>query len=101
MIKIKQVIRTHQQIVFIFVQKLFKRAELRDKINVIKIKKVNRTDQQMLFISEQKLFKRAELRDKINVIEHNGIIRRKIMFRLKLWKHLQASNLYFIFGAML
>ena len=35
MIRIKKVIRTDQWIVFIFVWKLFKRVELRDKINVI------------------------------------------------------------------
>ena len=34
-IRIKKVIRTDQLIVFIFVWKLFKRVELRDKINVI------------------------------------------------------------------
>ena len=34
-IRIKKVIRTDQWIVFIFVWKLFKRVELRDKINVI------------------------------------------------------------------
>ena len=33
-IRIKKVIRTDQWIVFIFVWKLFKRVELRDKINV-------------------------------------------------------------------
>ena len=33
-IRIKKVIRTDQEIIFIFVSKLFKRAELTDKINV-------------------------------------------------------------------
>ena len=35
MIRIKKVIRTDQWIVSIFVWKLFKRVELRDKTNVI------------------------------------------------------------------
>ena len=34
-IRIKKVIRTDQRIVFIFVWKLFKRVELKGKINVI------------------------------------------------------------------
>ena len=33
-IRIKKVIRTDQWIVFIFIWKLFKKVELRDKINV-------------------------------------------------------------------
>ena len=40
MIRIKKVIRTDQWIVFIFVWKLFKRVELRDKINVIERNRV-------------------------------------------------------------
>ena len=40
MISIKKVIRTDQWIVFIFVWKLFKRVELRDKINVIERNRV-------------------------------------------------------------
>ena len=39
-IRIKKVIRTDQWIVFIFVWKLFKRVELRDKINVIEHNRV-------------------------------------------------------------
>ena len=39
-IKIKKVIRTDQWIVFIFVWRLFKRVELRDKINVIEHNRV-------------------------------------------------------------
>ena len=39
-IRIKKVIRTDQWIVFIFVWKLFKRLELRDKINVIEHNRV-------------------------------------------------------------
>ena len=39
-IRIKKVIRTDQWIVFIFVWKLFKRVELRDKINVIEHSRV-------------------------------------------------------------
>ena len=39
-IRIKKVIRTDQWIVFIFVWKLFKRVELRDKINVIERNRV-------------------------------------------------------------
>ena len=39
-IRIKKVIRTDQWIVFIFVWKLFKRVELRDKINVTEHNKV-------------------------------------------------------------
>ena len=38
--RIKKVIRTDQKIVFIFAWKLFKRAELRDKINVIEHNRV-------------------------------------------------------------
>ena len=38
--RIKKVIRTDQWIVFIFVRKLFKRVELRDKINVIEHNRV-------------------------------------------------------------
>ena len=45
------------------------------------------------------MFKRAELRDKINVVEHNRVIRR--VFRLSLWKNLQVSKLYIIFGAII
>ena len=40
MISIKKVIRTDQWIVFIFVWKLFKRVELRGKINVIERNRV-------------------------------------------------------------
>ena len=40
MTRIKKVIRTDQWIVFIFVWKLFKRVELRDKINVIEHNRV-------------------------------------------------------------
>ena len=40
MISIKKVIRTDQWIVFIFVWKLFKKVELRDKINVIERNRV-------------------------------------------------------------
>ena len=40
MIRIKKVIRADQWIVFIFVWKLFKRVELRDKINVIEHNRV-------------------------------------------------------------
>ena len=39
-IRIKKVIRTDQWIVFIFVWKLFKRVELRDKINVVEHNRV-------------------------------------------------------------
>ena len=39
-IRIKKVIRTDQWIVFIFVWKLFKRVELKDKINVIEHNRV-------------------------------------------------------------
>ena len=39
-ITIKKVIRTDQWIVFIFVWKLFKRVELKDKINVIEHNRV-------------------------------------------------------------
>ena len=39
-IRIKKVIRTDQWIVFIFVWKLFKRLQLRDKINVIEHNRV-------------------------------------------------------------
>ena len=39
-IRIKKVIRADQWIVSIFVWKLFKRLELRDKINVIRHKRV-------------------------------------------------------------
>ena len=39
-IRIKKVIRTDQWIVFIFVWKLFKRVELKDKINVTEHKRV-------------------------------------------------------------
>ena len=67
----------------------------------IKIKKVIRTDQWIVFIFVWRLFKRVELRDKINVTEHNRVITRRIMFRLSLWKNLQVSKLYIIFGAIL
>ena len=67
----------------------------------IKIKKVIRTDQWIVFIFVWGLFKRVELRDKINVTEHNRVITRRIMFRLSLWKNLQVSKLYIIFGAIL
>ena len=67
----------------------------------IKVKKVIRTDQWIVFIFVWRLFKRVELRDKINVIEHNRVITRRIMFRLSLWKNLQVSKLYIIFGAIL
>ena len=67
----------------------------------IKIKKVIRTDQWIVFIFVWRLFKRVELRDKINVTEHNRVIARRIMFRLSLWKNLQVSKLYIIFGAIL
>ena len=67
----------------------------------IRIKKVIRTDQWIVFIFVWKLFKRVELRDKINVIERNRVITRKIMFWLSLWKNLQVSKLYIIFGAIL
>ena len=40
MIRIKNVIRKDQWIVFTFVWKLFKRVELRDKINVIEHNRV-------------------------------------------------------------
>ena len=39
-IRIKKDIRTDQRIVFIFVRKLFKGVELRDKINVIEYSRV-------------------------------------------------------------
>ena len=39
-IRIKKVIRTDQWTVFIFVWKLFKRVELRDKVNVIEHSRV-------------------------------------------------------------
>ena len=39
-IRIKKVIRTNQWIVFNFVWKLFKRVELKDKINVIEHNRV-------------------------------------------------------------
>ena len=39
-IRIKKVIRTDQEILLIFIWKLFTRAELRDKINVIEQNKV-------------------------------------------------------------
>ena len=39
-IRIKRVIRTDQRIVFISVWKLFKRVELKDKINVIEHNRV-------------------------------------------------------------
>ena len=39
-IRIKKVIRTDQWIVFIFVWKLFKRVELKEKINVIEHNRV-------------------------------------------------------------
>ena len=39
-LRIKNVIRTDQWIVFIFAWKLFKRVELKDKINVIENNKV-------------------------------------------------------------
>ena len=68
---------------------------------MIRIKKVIRTDQWIVFIFVWKLFKRVELRDKINVIERNRVITRKIMFWLSLWKNLQVSKLYIIFGAIL
>ena len=68
---------------------------------MISIKKVIRTDQWIVFIFVWKLFKRVELRDKINVIERNRVITRKIMFWLSLWKNLQVSKLYIIFGAIL
>ena len=67
----------------------------------IRIKKVIRTDQWIVFIFVWKLFKRVELRDKINVIEHNRFIARKVMFRLRLRKNLQASKLCIIFGVIL
>ena len=67
----------------------------------IKIKKVIRTDQWIVFIFVWGLFKRVELRDKINVTEHNRVITRRIMFRLSLWKNLQVSKLYIIFGAII
>ena len=67
----------------------------------IRIKKVIRADQWIVFIFVWKLFKRVELRDKINVIERNRVITRKIMFWLSLWKNLQVSKLYIIFGAIL
>ena len=67
----------------------------------IKIKKVIRTDQWIVFIFVWRLFKRVELRDKINVTEYNRVITRRIMFRLSLWKNLQVSKLYIIFGAIL
>ena len=68
---------------------------------MIRIKKVIRADQWIVFIFVWKLFKRVELRDKINVIERNRVITRKIMFWLSLWKNLQVSKLYIIFGAIL
>ena len=40
MIRIKKVIKTDQLVVFIFVWKLLKRVELRDKINVIEHNRV-------------------------------------------------------------
>ena len=52
-IRIKKVIRTDQYIVLIFVWKLFKRAELRDKINVIEHNRVI-TRKIMLRLSLQK-----------------------------------------------
>ena len=68
---------------------------------MIRIKNVIRKDQWIVFTFVWKLFKRVELRGKINVIEHNSVIRRKIMFRLSLWKRLQVSKLRIIFGAIL
>ena len=69
---------------------------------MIRIKKVIRADQWIVFIFVWKLSKRVELkRDKINVIERNRVITRKIMFWLSLWKNLQVSKLYIIFGAIL
>ena len=69
-----------------------------------RIKKVIRTNQQIVFVFVWKLFKRAQLKGKINVIENNwvtGVITRQIMFQLSLWKNLQVSKLYIIYGAIL
>ena len=49
--RIKKVIRTDQEIVFIFIWKLFKRAKLRDKINVIEHNRVIATRKIMFQLS--------------------------------------------------
>ena len=58
--KIKKVIKTDRYIVFIFVWKLFKRAERKDKINVIKHNRII-TRKVMLQLSLQKTLQVSKL----------------------------------------